>query len=374
MTSAEKLTLKFQGYAELSGDYRINPDDTISIPVLGRISIAGLTPAELEAVLVERATKLTGRDSFITVEIPEYKPVFVTGYVTRPGATPWKPGMTVLHAMTLSGGVYRATVDVSGAVPAGADAEISRLKRAISDLKRTIAAAARFQAERDDSDTIEIPTDLVALVGQADAEQLIAAQNTALDQPAHWPVGAGRGTGSCPQDRRAGATTVCAPRAERVKAFLNTRRNYKEKIEGLQAKGYVRADRGMEEQARVSELEDRLATVSVGIARVQSTLAALERDKIYLQQERRAAIDAELLRLDREGAQLQIEIEAARQSYRKLTGVEAPSTFTEREAPKPMIMEFEIVRQSTGGSAKIKGEINSTLLPGDIVIATTRLD
>src|SRR5215212_9783544 len=37
VTNAERLAIKFLGYAELAGEYRLSADDAISIPVLGRI-------------------------------------------------------------------------------------------------------------------------------------------------------------------------------------------------------------------------------------------------------------------------------------------------------------------------------------------------
>src|SRR5947209_1923725 len=37
LAAAERLTLRFKGYPELTGDYRVSPDHTISIPVVGRV-------------------------------------------------------------------------------------------------------------------------------------------------------------------------------------------------------------------------------------------------------------------------------------------------------------------------------------------------
>ena len=108
VTNAERLSIKVLGYAELTGEYRLNSDETISLPVIGRVSISSMTLVELERELTERVSRITNREAYVNVEVVEYKPVFVSGAVTRPGPAPWKPGMTVLHALTLTGDLLKS--------------------------------------------------------------------------------------------------------------------------------------------------------------------------------------------------------------------------------------------------------------------------
>src|SRR5215204_700934 len=48
LANAERLSIRFRGYPDLTGDYRVHPDETVSIPVVGRISVSRLSPAALE--------------------------------------------------------------------------------------------------------------------------------------------------------------------------------------------------------------------------------------------------------------------------------------------------------------------------------------
>ena len=371
MSSAERVSIRFQGYSELTGEYRINSDNTISVPGLGRINVLGRTPAELEATLAERATKVTGREAFITLEVSEYKPVFVSGYVSRPGSIPWKPGMSVLHAVTLMGGVFRATQENAGGIVIGADNEIVRLKRATSELKRTFATIARLEAERTEKDAIAVPDRLVALVGKAEAERLIAEQNTAL---VSRRVGLAAQLATLDRAKRLAEQEYDGLKSQsaRIKDMLNVRREYKQKIEGLQAKGIVRADRGMEETAKVGDLEDRMTIVSVGMARVQGMIAGFDRDVINLRQERIAGIDTDILKLDRDVALLELEIDAARTAYRKITGMPPPATLGDKEPSKVSVLEYEIVRWDAGKQVSMKAEASASLRPGDVLVVSTR--
>jgi protein involved in polysaccharide export with SLBB domain len=373
LTGAEKLSIKFQGQQDLSGDYRVNPDESVSVPALGRISITGLSASELEAVLADRAAKVTGRESYITVEVAEYRPIFVSGLVSRPGSHAWQPGMTVLHAVTLLGGIYRATAETSGGALIGADAEILRLRKAINDLKRSSAALARLRAERSNVATIEVPEALVALVGKTEAAALIGEQTSVL---------ANRRSGLTAQlealeRAKAIATqemTGLVAQGKRLRDMLEQRRVYTGKMEGLLAKGIVRADRTMDEQSKLAELEDRATTVSVGIARVQSMMAQLERDIINLRQERIAETDQEIFKLNKENAQLELEIESSRSSYFKITGAPAPLTFGDKEAPRASIVEYQLVRYEGGVQNTLKVDQFARVKPGDIVIVDVQKD
>ncbi len=373
LTGAEKLSVKFHGYQDLSGDYRVNPDETLSIPALGRVAIGGLTAAELEVVLADRAAKITGRESYITVEVAEYRPVFVSGLVSRPGSHAWQPGMTVLHAVTLLGGIYRATAETGGGVVIGADAEVLRLRRAINDIKRSVATLARLRAERADQDSIAVPEELSALVGKVEAQALIAEQTSVLanrrSSTKAQLAALERGKAIANQE-----LAGLVDQGKRLRDALEHRRTYKNKIEGLQAKGYVRAERTMDEHSRLVDLEDRATTVSVGIARVQGMIVALERDLITQRQDRQAEIDQEIFKLSKENAQLELEIESARNAYFKITGAPAPQSFGDKDSPRAMVVEYQIVRHEAGVQTSVKADQFMRLKPGDIVIVDVQKD
>lgn len=81
-------------------------DDTgaISFPLLGELTVRGLTPRQLETRITEG---LRGRfliNPRVNVAILEYRPFFVRGEVSSPGGFPFKPGLTVEKAVSMAGG------------------------------------------------------------------------------------------------------------------------------------------------------------------------------------------------------------------------------------------------------------------------------
>jgi polysaccharide biosynthesis/export protein len=90
---------------EISRITPVRPDGRISLPLLNDVQAAGLTPTQLAGVISEGLKKFITNPQ-VTVGVTEInsRRVYVTGEVTKPGAFALQPGMTVLQALTSSGG------------------------------------------------------------------------------------------------------------------------------------------------------------------------------------------------------------------------------------------------------------------------------
>ena len=101
------------GEERLTSQFKVNDRGNIAIPLLGSIPASGLTTGELEKsiskALIDKKVLL---DPSVSVEVLNYRPVFILGEVSRPGQYPYQPGMTVLTAVAIAGGfTYRAETD-----------------------------------------------------------------------------------------------------------------------------------------------------------------------------------------------------------------------------------------------------------------------
>jgi polysaccharide biosynthesis/export protein len=90
---------------EISRLAPVRPDGRISLPLLNDVQAAGLTPIQLASNIAEGLKKFITNPQ-VTVGVTEInsRRVYVTGEVTKPGVFPLQPGMTVLQALTNSGG------------------------------------------------------------------------------------------------------------------------------------------------------------------------------------------------------------------------------------------------------------------------------
>ena len=90
---------------EISRLTPVRPDGRISLPLLNDVQAAGLTPIQLANNIAEGLKKFITNPQ-VTVGVTEInsRRVYVTGEVNKPGVFPLQPGMTVLQALTNSGG------------------------------------------------------------------------------------------------------------------------------------------------------------------------------------------------------------------------------------------------------------------------------
>jgi len=288
--NAQSVTLKFSDYPQLNGDYRVAPNRTISIPVIGRISIDGLTLTTLEETIAKKAAAITGRQAYVSVEISEYRPVYVTGLVNKPGAVPWRPHMTVFQAVAGAGGIQARSQNVIDA------------NKNLDDYKRDLAAQARINTELKDQTTIEVPQKLIAAVGATEAKRLIDEQQKLLDSRASLLQSQVQ---VAAQGKKLAETELEALKVQRGKISENVQlaRDRSAQIQQLFSKGLTVGDRSLDERLKVTDLEEKEANLSVAIVRVQSAIAQYDREIVNLVNARHAELMTEAFRLERTIAQ-----------------------------------------------------------------------
>ena len=100
------LTINVWHEPEVSRNVPVRPDGKISLPLVGDVQAAGLTPTELQNELEASFTKyLTDPDvSVIVAEIRSQR-VNVLGQVQRPGTYALIPPMSVIDAIATAGGL-----------------------------------------------------------------------------------------------------------------------------------------------------------------------------------------------------------------------------------------------------------------------------
>ena len=104
ITKNNLLDISVYNEPDLSKTVRVSAEGKISYPLLGDITVVGLTPKELE----QRITDLLQKDYLVnpnvSVFVKEYAKIPVLGQVRNPGSYELKSGITVLDAIALSGG------------------------------------------------------------------------------------------------------------------------------------------------------------------------------------------------------------------------------------------------------------------------------
>ena len=84
----------------------VNADGEIAMPQVGYVALAGLSLSAAQSRLQDAyRDKKVLLDADILLDIAEYRPFYITGDIAHPGAYPFRPDITVRHAVVLAGGV-----------------------------------------------------------------------------------------------------------------------------------------------------------------------------------------------------------------------------------------------------------------------------
>ena len=143
-------------WTALNGSYDVGAGGEIAMPLLGALKAAGQTTDQLaDTISTQLQTRfgLTIRPQ-ASIEIIQYRPFYLLGDVSKPGAYPYQPGLTVLQAVSIAGGRYRVN-DPALLLTTAGDLRVHRL-----EYEQLLARRARLEAELNDANAITFPQEL----------------------------------------------------------------------------------------------------------------------------------------------------------------------------------------------------------------------
>jgi polysaccharide export outer membrane protein len=107
----DRLRLTVYGEERLSGEYEIDPNGRLSMPLTGTVHAADLSAPELERLISGKLQKAGFiRDPKVSVEITNLHPFYVLGEVDKPGQYAYVSGLNVMSAIAVAGGyTFRAS-------------------------------------------------------------------------------------------------------------------------------------------------------------------------------------------------------------------------------------------------------------------------
>lgn len=107
--NADRLKVTVYGEPELSGEFVIDGQGTLSLPLIGELDVGGMTVREFQRMAEARLSDGYLREPRVSAEVINYRPFYILGEVARPGEYPYTNGLTVMNAIaTAEGFTYRA--------------------------------------------------------------------------------------------------------------------------------------------------------------------------------------------------------------------------------------------------------------------------
>jgi protein involved in polysaccharide export with SLBB domain len=348
--------------SEMSGEYVIEQDGNIVVPLLGAVKAGGETQEQLRKVMEGRSKELLGGTIQISLQVIDREPIYVMGDVAQPGTFKYVPGMTVLHAMVMAGGGTNMasaedrwrTLDVSR--------ERERLQKSEERLKTLLARMAVLLAEQEGRSPTAPPR-LIDLAGPDRATELVAQAAKLRDlerqklkgeeEASDALIAALENERTLLRDSMEQADSAVKENAERV-ASLETL--FKR---GLTTDAILHSARGEWGQAL-----ERWHSNRVSIARVEHNLTEVRREKMRVVM----AAQVDGAREIKQALNDIVEEEVTRGTIgRLLPGLGSPQVAM---MSLPGGLRFKIMRRTGSGLQELRADELSVLVPGDVLQIT----
>jgi len=352
---------------DLSGEFRVRDDGSVSLPLIGTVPAAGLKVGALERMVAERANTLSGRRLSVSIEVVEWRPVFVLGHVERPGPTPFVPGMTALKAIASVGGLFRLTAGGGAAVDLSREA--ARLGIANEERKQNLARLARLQAQMEGDRFLRPPQRLLTIESPQRAEEIIEREEEVLQQQ----------TLSYDAEIRARdemlllvSEQIDAMLGQHVHTLTEIEIANKElaRMENLVQRGLGRRGDLFTIQRIVAGLEADERELTARTARAKAELITAQRDRELLSIARQLELRREVNAVESALASNELVVAYSRRVIEDMTNL-ALEAEDENRIDR---VDVEIVRESEAGVLVIEGGLNNKLCPGDVLKVTPYSD
>ncbi len=350
------LSRSFIQRAELSGERTVQENGALALPLLGQIAVDGCSLDEAERTIARAFEQAFHRPAFATVLSIEHNPIFIVGPVKNPGSYKYSAGMTVLHAIALSGGINR-TQDAWLAIEAVR--EESRAEHLRVNTARALARAAVLRSERDRSG-IAIPGQLVALIGNAAAAAAVedekALRSLALSIRQAREVALRLAAGNTASELEAAQM-----RLPSLDASIKLRSERLQAITSLHSSGVASKAQLVEVQTALVDMEAKKFDALAAVAAAKQKRDQAKAELIAFNLEYQSQRELEISTADRETRE---NWENIADSQGILT---AMSPQGENLSMKAGAFVFEIHRHSPNGIKIIPADEISELKPGDLI-------
>lgn len=347
----------FQLRPELSGEFLVQQDGSITMPLFGAIRAAGTRSTALQRSLECTYLAVMGRQATVSVVGLAKRPIFVVGPVKNAGSFEYSPGMTVIQALAMAGGLDKQIADMGMSTELAREAE--KLQQAVDRAVRNLARATVLAKEAG----IAVPDtaqDLAALAGplstgalsdETGGRRLEQMSRQNQEKVLEATAKAELADAQARKVRLDGLKAAVALRRERVAA-----------INKLAARGSASRPMVIQAQADLGEAEARLSETLSAIAQSEERAERSRQDLAQLRLQSNVTVQKDLT----------VARTEARKDLQETEGVVAViKSLVRNQTNKAGTPDFVIVRRQGNAATTLQATETTSLKPGDVLQVVT---
>jgi polysaccharide export outer membrane protein len=354
-------------WVPLNGEFAVSAAGNLSLPIIGTMQASGKTVEEISNAISDRLQNQVGLQKRPTasVEISSYRPLFVTGMVTTPGKYNFSPGLTVVQALSMAGGIGQSDSNMIG-LQRDALSDRGELSALEGERFELIARQSRVDATISEASQIAFPEELTSRKGETGIDRMMneeaalfetrkRSMNTEIDALAQTKVLATQEIAALREKAASIAKQIAL--ANKDLGSVNK----------LISQGLTVSARQLGATQNVADLESRNLDVSLAILRTEQNLAKVDQDIGDVKNRYRVAALTEAAELRDRFASNAKRMKTTSALLRNLE-VRAPAAMlTLEEDNTPYAFETTINRVVDGSNQTLIVSDNDPVLPGDVI-------
>jgi exopolysaccharide production protein ExoF len=377
----DKLRIHAQEWPALAGEFVVGAEGFVSLPIVGEVPAAGTRTSELAAEIGRRLSAKTSERlssraerpeaASVSVEVVVHRPFYIVGVVDKPGEYSYRPGMSLLQAVSIAGGFYRrdaGQLRIDREVISG----VGDLNLQVAKRKELLAKYARLNAEKQDLTEISFPAELVGTKLDPRVVSLMNAERLILQVRRELIRGQIRSFKERIDLNVKEIESLHAQNSAEEKQFESVMKELTE-VRSMVARGLTPAPRQLALERTLAEIEGKQRGIDTAIIKTQQSTSEYQQKIIEVGDERSKDIAAEL-------QQTKVQIDEADQRIetisRLMTEAEGAAFQNQLLSDDRRVIKYKILRRENGQTREILATENDPVEPGDVikVLATWEKD
>lgn len=354
-------------WVPLTGEFVISSAGNLSLPIIGTVPAAGKTLEELSDAISERLQSQVGlqKRPNASVEISSYRPFFVAGLVTSPGKYTFSPGLTVIQALSMAGGIGPVDPNFIGLQR---DALSSRgdLRALEAERAGLVARRARIDAILSGASAVTFPEELTERANEPQIARMIQEEQS-LFEASERSLNAEIEALNRAKMLAMNQIEALKAKASSLSQQIELAANDLNSVNKLVAQGLTVSARQLGASQNVAELESRNLDVSLAIFRTQQDLAKVDQDIAAARNRYRVNALTESAELRERFASNGEKMQTVRDLLKNLD-IRAPSAMAAlAEEGETYTFEMTVNRVVDGSMHNLIVGENDPLMPGDVL-------
>jgi polysaccharide export outer membrane protein len=354
-------------WAPLTGDFVVSSAGNLSLPIIGNVPVAGKTLEQISETIGLRLQNEVGlqKRPSASVEISSYRPLFVTGLVANPGKYNYSPGLTVIQALSMAGGI--GSTDAS-MISLQRDALSSRgqVRELEAERLGLIARQARVEAVLNGGSSVVFPQELMSRAKEPRFSKMMDEEQSLFETRQHSmtteidALNRAKVLANNQIDALNEKAVSLAKQIDLASKDLNS-------VNKLVSQGLTVSARQLGANQNVAELESRNLDVSLATLKTEQDLAKVDQDIADAHNRYRVSALTEAAELRDRFASNTEKTKTARDQLKNLE-VRAPSAMASlAEEKDPYSFLMTVNRVVDGSMQTLVVSDNDPVMPGDMI-------